>query len=158
MDGGAACGRVRLMGMDVSDQRRYMVVFGAGFVEVFRLDGSLAARLESPWTEQDLPELRWVQCNDVVWVVCGRVAPQRLERHGDDGWRLAVMEFDRSPREFAISKDGEAWVERDAGGLTFGADRHVFAQAPVWHECSLYSAYGGASGGGADLREVDRYE
>ena len=36
------------------------------------------------------------------------------------------MEFDRSPREFAISKDGEAWVERDTGGLTFGADRHVF--------------------------------
>ena len=126
VDGGAACGRVRLMGMDVSDERRYMVVFGAGFVEVFRLDGSLAARLESPWTEQDLPELRWVQCNDVVWVVCGRVAPQRLERHGDDDWRLAVMEFDRSPREFAISKDGEAWVERDAGGLMFGADRHVF--------------------------------
>lgn len=126
VNGDYACGRVRLMGMDVSDERRYMVVFGGGFVEVRRLDGSLAARLESPWTEQDLPDLRWVQCNDVVWVVCGRVAPQRLERHGDTDWRLVVMEFDRSPREFAISKDGEVWVQRDADGFMLGSNRHLF--------------------------------
>lgn len=126
VNGDYACGRVRLMGMDVSDERRYMVVFGGGFVEVRRLDGSMAARLESPWTEQDLPDLRWVQCNDVVWVVCGRVAPQRLERHGDTDWRLVVMEFDRSPREFAISKDGEVWVQRDADGFMLGSDRHLF--------------------------------
>ena len=49
VNGGDARGMVRLMGMDVSDERRYVVAFGAGFVEVFRLDGSVAARLESPW-------------------------------------------------------------------------------------------------------------
>ncbi len=84
VNGGDARGMVRLMGMDVSDERRYVVAFGAGFVEVFRLDGSVAARLESPWEERDLQELRWVQCNDVVWVVCGRVALS--------GWRgMAIL-------------------------------------------------------------------
>lgn len=131
VDGGGACGRVRLMGMDVSDDRRYMVVFGSRFVEVYRLDGSLAARLESPWTEQDLAELRWVQCNDVVWVVCGRVAPQRLERHGDTDWRLVVMEFDRSPRENVISKKGEVWVERDLEGFTLGGESDLFGESDL---------------------------
>lgn len=131
VDGGAARGRVRLMGMDVSDERRYVVALGAGFVEVFRMDGSVAARLESPWTESDLMELRWVQCNDVVWVVCGRVAPQRLERHGDEDWRLAEMVFDRSPRESVIAKEGEVWVERDRYGFALGSKKDVFGEEDV---------------------------
>lgn len=131
VDGGAARGMVRLMGMDVSDERRYVVAFGAGFVEVSSLDGSVAARLESPWAEGDLQELRWVQCNDVVWVVCGRVAPQRLERHGDDDWRLVEMVFDRTPRENLISKDGEVWVERDWSGFTLGSEKDVFGEEDV---------------------------
>lgn len=127
IDGGMR-GGVRLMGMDVSDERRFIVVFGDGFVEVWRLDGVLAARLDGPWVASDLPGLRWVQCNDVVWVVCGRVAPQRLERHGDDDWRLVPMVFDRSPRDGVIARDGEVWVERDGDGFTMGAEGDLFGE------------------------------
>lgn len=47
----------------------------------------------SPWTEGDLPELQYVQINDVMYITQPNYAVRKLSRLADDNWTLETVEW-----------------------------------------------------------------
>jgi hypothetical protein len=55
-------------------------------IDTVSFDAGGALVLTAPWAEADLPNLRWTQSGDVVYVACDGVAPHKIERRANDSW------------------------------------------------------------------------
>lgn len=71
----------------------YMLLINGGVMRVFRnggviLDGLVPFELAVPYVEADLPNLRWRQLGDTVFIVCSGHPPRKLKRIDHDDWTL----------------------------------------------------------------------
>jgi hypothetical protein len=51
----------------------------------------------TPWAEADLPNLNYAQSADIIFVACGDVAPQMIQREGDVNWSVVDYPFENGP-------------------------------------------------------------
>lgn len=78
-------------------------------------DGGSPYELTTPFEEQDLENLDWVQSGDAIYMVDGRNPPQRLIRSALDDWAIEDAEFDCGP--FRVQNLDEA-ITVQASGTT----------------------------------------
>lgn len=64
----------------------------AGLVDSVAVEGSGAMEIPTPWTESDLPNLRWAQSGDVLFVACDGFQQRRIERRGTRSWSIVKYE------------------------------------------------------------------
>lgn len=102
---------------------------GAGVLRFFSgagqvLDGeSQPMQIATPYLEEHLPALRWVQDRYTLVLSHPALAPRRLTRTASGGFALAVMEFTARP---------EAWADGNWPALcALHEDRLVFAATPA---------------------------
>lgn len=76
--------------------------FVPGFMRVWRygeliMAGGMPYQLATPFGADDLPNLRWVQSADVIYIVDGAHPMQRLARYALDNWTITPQPLDRGP-------------------------------------------------------------
>lgn len=62
------------------------------------IDGSGAIELATPWLEENLPSIRYIQSGDVLFVADGSHQPRRIERRGNTrSWGVVKYKFVDGP-------------------------------------------------------------
>ncbi len=83
-----ALGPGRLAAFEFNVDQVYLLVFVDHTLDIYR-EGSLIARLATPWTLAQVRQLNWTQSADKVLIVHPDVAPKQLTRLADGRWDLA---------------------------------------------------------------------
>lgn len=114
----------------------YMLEVGEKYIRVWRDGVYLGVEIASPFSESDLPYLRFNQSADVMYICSGTHPVQELRRNSDTEW--TIKEFDCSHPYFDIANglalDGTtATVAPSAlqGDITITASKDTFTSAMV---------------------------
>jgi hypothetical protein len=119
----AASSESRLIEFIFNTEQAYVLEFAPGVIRFFRDGGYLEGRdISSPYTAADIAALNYCQAADLMYLVCPRVAPQKLTRPGADEFALAAVSFTARPSD---------WGEDDwPSCATFFQQRLWFAGCP----------------------------
>lgn len=66
-------------------------------VDSIQIESGNVVTLASPWTEAELPYVRWVQSADIVFVDCTGNKPRKIERRSTNSWSLALYDYRDGP-------------------------------------------------------------
>ena len=83
-----------LVEFNFSVELSYMLEIGEGYIRVHKNGEYLNVELATPYTEADLPKLRFAQSADVMYITSGNYPVKTLSRYAEDDWRFA--DFDVS--------------------------------------------------------------
>jgi hypothetical protein len=91
--------RCRLIGFNFSTTTRFVIEMGHQYIRFWSngvqvLSGGNPVELVSPYTEEQLREVQFVQINDIMYLVHPDVAPHKLSRVSDTSWTLAEVAWD----------------------------------------------------------------
>lgn len=94
---------IRLIPFVFNDAQTYVLEFGLGYIRFYRqgvqlevLLGGAPYEIGSPYEEEHLMDLRFVQSADVITIVHPLYKPRNLTRLGDINWTLEVIPFGAS--------------------------------------------------------------
>ena len=84
-----------------------------------------------PWDANDLPNVRWAQSADVMFLACEGKKPQRIERRGATSW--SVVDWDSYDGPFHIQPTSNISLTPSAteGNITLTASRAMWKAAHV---------------------------
>lgn len=92
----------------------------------------------TPWATANLPDMRWEQSADVVYIACKGVRPYKIERRSKASWSVAQFNPDDGP--FGINGDSAIKLKPSniVGDITLSADRPLF---DVGHNNALFRVF-----------------
>ena len=110
---------------------RWTSAFSPPTVEYPQAMGGTAYEIATPYTEADLPHLKFTQSADTVYIAHPDYAPRKLTRTGHTSWILAVIDFQPPPTyEADFAPDATLTASATSGtGVTFTAGSAVFLAA-----------------------------
>lgn len=91
--------RCRLIGFNFSTTTRFVIEMGHLYMRFWSngvqvLSGGSPLELVSPYTENQIREVQFVQINDIMYLVHPEVAPYKLSRLSDTNWTLTEVPWD----------------------------------------------------------------
>lgn len=94
--------KARLISFEFSANDALTLEFTNGFMRVWRYgtlvdSGGSPYELATPYDEDALARLQWVQSADVIYLVDGVLPVQKLSRFALDNWTIAPVTFDAGP-------------------------------------------------------------
>ena len=134
--GTIACGTTKygdrdaiLRRFEYSVELTYLLEIGDRYIRVLR-DGDetmLKAELQTPFTLEDLKNLRFVQSVDVMYICSGRHPVQKLLRYSDTDWHISPVAWIR-PAYGDINLDEEARIKPSGqtGEIQLIAEKDIF--------------------------------
>lgn len=89
---------VRLIPFEFSTEQTYILEFGPQYIRVYA-DGARVGSVEvsTPYLAADIPNIRFTQSADVLFLACAGHAPRKLSRTGETTWALDLVEFKNGP-------------------------------------------------------------
>lgn len=81
-------GKAVLRKFDFASVLDYMLEIGAGYIRIWRDGKYLGVEVETPFTEGDLPKLRFAQSGDRLYICSGAHPVKQLSRYAEDDWKL----------------------------------------------------------------------
>lgn len=92
----------RLVPFEFSTTQAYILEFGDLYVRFFTLDGQLLSggspyEVVTPYTEADLPSLRFTQSADTLYITHPSYPPRKLQRFAATNWQLNTISFIDGP-------------------------------------------------------------
>lgn len=96
-------GVVRLINFEYSTLQAYVIEVGNLYMRFYRNKGRLEnppgtpVEIVTPYTTADLPDLKWVQSADVMYIVHPRLAPRKLARLTPTSFSLTTLDFRDGP-------------------------------------------------------------
>ena len=144
--------KCRLLPFVYSDEQAYVMEFGDCYVRFWNSDGSRVldekqdmVEVATPYTSAMLPNLRFVQSADKIFIACRDVVPQVLSRDTLTSWSMTAYKYKRGPflsqnldEEFKITPSGTT------GEITITANKDLFNTG---HIGSVWRIDQNASGG-----------
>lgn len=91
--------RCRLIGFNFSTTTRFVIEMGHQYLRFWSngvqvQTGGNPVEVASPFTEEQIREVQYVQINDVMYFVHPEVAPRKLSRFSDTNWVMAEVSWD----------------------------------------------------------------
>lgn len=128
--------RVRLTFFQYSTQAAYVLEFGHGYIRFYtdgyRIESSgVPVEVASPYTEEMLSELNFVQSADVLFIVHPDVRPKMLSRYSHTSWTLTDFDFKNGPFMDMNVTDTTVWASGVTGGVTLTASSPLFKAGHV---------------------------
>lgn len=85
-----------------SNTQAYMLEFGNNYIRFYKDYSqiqvmSAAYEVTTVFTTSDLPNIRWCQSNDVLYLVHPNYPPQKLSRISDTNWTIQYIQFQDGP-------------------------------------------------------------
>lgn len=133
------CGQMKYADKEVVLQRfeysveiTYLLEIGERYMRIWRGGKRLDIELVTPFTEDDLRNLRFVQSVDVMYICSGTHPVQKLSRYSETDWRLSAVEWIR-PAYGDVNLDEKAKIKPSGtnGDIRITATKDVFTAARV---------------------------
>jgi hypothetical protein len=118
----------RLIAFEFSTVQAYVIEVTAGWFRFYRDGGQIEVtpgvpyEIANPYSEADLPLLRWVQSADVLYLVHPQHEPRKLTRTGHTAWTLTTISFTSPPSVWGSGN----WPSV----VAFFEERLIFAATP----------------------------
>lgn len=87
-----AAGDGKLIAFEFSTEQTYLLAITDEQIAIYA-EGALVDTVESPWTEEQIPQLAWTQSADTLLLVHPDQPPKKLTRNPDASWALADWNF-----------------------------------------------------------------
>lgn len=95
---------MRLIPFEFNNQQTYILEFGNHYIRVYDkndnlvvVDGGTLTEITTPYTNEDIENIDYIQKGDVVFLVDGNHFPKQLERLGSNSWQLIDYELTIPP-------------------------------------------------------------
>lgn len=124
--------RSRVMGFNFSTTTRFVLEFGHLYIRFWsndlQVETSPGAPLEvvTPYLEEHLQDLQYVQINDVMYLVHPSYAPRKLTRQSDTNWTLEELDYDWPPMLDENTEDTMITPSGTTGSITLTASQSIF--------------------------------
>lgn len=116
----------------------FMLVLNGGKVRFYRNGGLVETspgvpyEIDHPYADADLPNLRWQQVTDTLFIVCDGQPPRRLKRLGNTNWQLDLYIADKPALELQnLDTTRTLTVSGVSGNVTVTASFNLFAAGHV---------------------------
>jgi Phage-related minor tail protein len=130
-----------------SDQVCYLLEIGEGYIRIWLDEVYTDIEVETDFLEADLPNLRFAQSADVLFIASGRLPVKVLKRYSDNDWRFENYDFSIEPF-VQINGDEHHTIATHKGTVFDTAGEHTF----VAEADGVYSfTISGGGGGGASV-------
>lgn len=116
-----------LIHFDFTVELSYMLEIGYKYIRIWKGDTYLNIELATPFEEADLPNLRFIQSIDVMYITSGKYPVKRIMRYAEDDWRIEDMQF--NPPAFGeLNKDEGNYITPSGttGTITLTATKDTF--------------------------------
>lgn len=116
-----------LIHFDFTVELSYMLEIGYKYIRIWKGDTYLNIELATPFEEDDLPNLRFIQSIDVMYITSGKYPVKRIMRYAEDDWRIEDMQF--NPPAFGeLNKDEGNYITPSGttGTITLTATKDTF--------------------------------
>lgn len=87
--------------------------------------------LATPWAEEDLPNIRYKQSGDVIFVACSGVKQKRIERRGTNSWSLVDYVANVGPLRVGNATPITLAPSAIKGDITLTASKALFKSTNV---------------------------
>lgn len=125
--------RCRLIGFNFSTTTRFVIEMGHQYMRFWsngaRVEiSSVPVEVASPYTEDQLRDVQFIQINDIMYFVHPDVAPHKLSRITDTSWTMAEVVW-----------DWPALLEENVTNITVNVDnvsgnyRRLYSSAPLFN-------------------------
>lgn len=119
----------RLVPFVFSGDQAYVLEFGHQYIRFYAEQGQIVSgspsapyEIASPYTQDQLVDIKFAQDADVMYLAHPNVAPQKLSRTGHTSWAIAAVSFTAAPA---------AWTTSDyPRAVAFWEARSVWAGSP----------------------------
>ncbi|WP_421901435.1 hypothetical protein [Maridesulfovibrio sp.] len=121
--------KTRLIPFEFSTEQAYVLEFTDHNIRIFKNGGIVVdeqgdpVEVGSPYTESDLPGIRFTQSADVMYLVHPEVQPYKLSRTSHVDWKMELVAFSSPPGDWNSDKGFPSCV-------TFFEERLCFAASP----------------------------
>ncbi len=120
----------RIFAYRYSNEERYLVEVGEAQLKVFSVDGKLASRFVSPYSAGQVRNLRVLQVNSLLLLVCAESPPRQLRCDADGCWYFEEYSFKQPAWRWSGARDYEIKVAR----LQEDEYEVLFPEGVVWAE------------------------
>lgn len=94
--------------------------------------GAVPYEIATPFSAEDLPNLRWVQSADVIYLCSGTLPIQKLARRALNDWTIGAVEYDTGPfRVQNLRKGRTLQASATTGTITLTASFNLFTPQHV---------------------------
>ena len=117
----------------------YLLEFGDQYMRVWREGQYLNVEVATPFTEADLPSLRFVQSVDVLYIASGKYPVKKIMRYAEDNWQIDDMDYIQPPMgDLNPDEDLKITPSATTGTITLTAASSLFTATNVgsWMEIS----------------------
>ena len=141
-----------LVEFNFSVELSYMLEIGEGYIRIHKNGEYLGVELATPYTEADLPKLRFAQSADVMYITSGSYPVKTLSRYAEDDWRFA--DFDVSQMYY----DPAMGATTNYDGAEYTANgSYTFTPKITGRYTVEIAGAGGGGGGGYHLSHGGHY-
>ncbi len=125
-----------------NNEQSYVCEFAAGFTNIFANGTTIETGIVTPYTFQDLPNLRWAQSADVLNVVVTTQPPYELEREETTSFSFTAPTYVNGPFQ-DLNTDGQTTVYASAiqGEVTLTANANIFLPTHVGSLFTIQEQY-----------------
>ncbi len=131
---------MRLIPFEFNNKQTYILEFGHIYIRIRKHNESSYIEIVSPYTDEDIENIDYIQKGDVLFLVDGKHRPMQLERRSATDWHLVNYEFTGGPFKEqdkditayysstnAIKATGYSFSSKDVG-KTFNIETYFKAQ------------------------------
>lgn len=103
---------MKLIPFEFNNQQTYILEFGNHYVRIRKHNESSYIEVSTPYTNEDIENIDYIQKGDVLFLVDGNHSPKQLERLSDISWQLVDYNYTGGP--FKEAQEGvEAYYYYD---------------------------------------------
>ena len=135
-----------LVEFNYSVELSYLLEIGEGYIRVHKNGEYLGVELITPYTEADLPKLRFAQSADVMYITSGKYPVYTLSRYAEDDWRFTELEITELYYDTSLA----ATANYDGAEYTT-AGKYTFTPNLTGKYQITIAGAGGGGGGGSRL-------
>jgi len=127
--------KVRLIPFQFSTEQAYILEFGDQYIRFYMNQGQIMSEgspyeISTPYTEDELAELKFTQSADVMYIVHPEHEPRKLSRTGHTSWTLTEVDFIDGPY-LEKKTSPEITPSGTTGTITLTASSALFDSAHV---------------------------
>lgn len=131
--------KVRLIPFQFSTEQAYILEFGDQYIRFYMNQGQIVDagspyEIATPYLENELPDLKFTQSADVMYIVHPNHEPQKLSRTGHTSWTLSTVSFTSTPAEWGAGNYPSV--------VTFFEERLVIGATPDQPQTLWFSKSG----------------
>ena len=128
-----------LVEFNYSVELSYMLEIGDKYIRVHKNGTYLGVELTTPFTEADLPKLRFAQSADVMFITSGKYPIKTLSCYAEDDWRFGDFEISKMYFDNNLIESENITITPSAtsGNITLTSNKAIFTNNSIGKEIKI---------------------